>query len=158
MHNVGNLYFLRKDNVMNDPKAEIIGVYTVPQENKVKLIELSIDCPPVQVDIEQLRQQAGINGWQIAYYEHYLNKNGTELIGDCFNVPTSIEYTRLAVYLYNLKFDKPLSSQFGELKLLTESPMPDRLKNIIEEYDSEKINNKITVKLKMKYGSKECAE
>ena len=119
----------------NSRGLSIIGVYSIPETDDVKLIEIVIDRSPSSVEVDkftQLDKSIPKSSWQTAYDEHYLNENGTEVIGRFGEFPTDILFTRLAFFLHFVDFDKPLLSQFGELWLPLESPIPDRLKKIIK--------------------------
>ena len=116
-------------------KVEIVGVYAVKRSPKVKLIECIIDCPPSQVDVSKFIHPIDNmpkSSWQTAYDEHYLNENGTEIIGGFCDIPTDILFTRLVFFLHFVNLENPLLSQFGKLRLPTASSMPDRLKNLIK--------------------------
>ena len=117
-------------------KIEIVGVYTVKRKPDVKLRECIIDCPPLHVDVSKfihpLNNTPKLH-WQAAYDEHYLNENGTEVIGGFCDIPTEdTMFTRLAFFIHFVNFDNPLLSQFGKLRLPPESSMPKRLKNLIK--------------------------
>jgi hypothetical protein len=123
---------------MGDQPIKIIGVYTVDESPEVRLIEIFADCSPVVIDVGQFLQpmiDLPESYWQTAYDEKYLNEDGTEVIGEYDNLPTGTASTRLAFFLHFADFGKPLLTQlltqFGELRLPAETPMPDRLKNII---------------------------
>jgi len=116
-------------------KIEIVGVYSVKRSPQVKLIECIINCPPTHVDMAKFIHP--VNNipklhWQVAYDEHYLNENGTEVIGGFCDIPTDILFTRVAFYIHFVNFDNPLLSQFGKLRLPAESSMPRRLKNLVK--------------------------
>jgi len=118
------------------PELNIIGVYAIPEEQEVKLIEIVINCPPSKIDAGMFTQpeyDIPKSSWQVAYDEHFLNVDGTEIIGRYGDneILDGIPFTRIAFFLYFVDFDKPLLSQFGEHQLPVESPIPDRLKNII---------------------------
>ena len=120
-----------------DIKANILGVYTVPHTDKkdrVKLIEIFAECPPHHVNVNyftQIEPDVPRENWQAPYDEHYLNESGTQIIGDFSKIPSGTSFTRLAFFIHFVDLKKPLSSQFGILTFPAESPMPKRLKNII---------------------------
>jgi len=116
-------------------KIEIVGVYNVRRKPDVKLIECIIDCPPEHVDMGKFIHPLNNfpkSNWQVPYDEHYLNENGTEVIGGFCHIPTGILFTRVAFFIHFVNFDNPLLSQFGKLRLPAESSMPKRLKNLIK--------------------------
>jgi len=110
-------------------KVEVVGVYAIPETPEVKLVEVVIERPPSQVDAGMFTQT---DSEQVSYGEHYLNEDGTAVIDRFCDIPENIANTRIAFFLNNLNADKPLSSQFGDVVLPAESPMPDRLKTIIK--------------------------
>ena len=115
--------------------ASIIGVYPVKKHPEVKVIEMTLDCPPSQVDISKFIHPIDNfpkSSWQVPYDEKYLNENGTESIGGFCDVPADIPYTRLVFFLHFVNLAKPLLSPFGRLKFPEESPMPNRLRSIIK--------------------------
>ena len=125
------------DSIFCEHKIDlsIIGVYSISESDEVKLIEMLIDCTPSKVEIDKLTQpekDTPKSSWQAAYDEHYLSEDGTKVIGRFGKIPTNITYTRLAFFLHFVDFEKPLLSQFGELWLPAESPIPDRLKIIVK--------------------------
>lgn len=125
---------------MNE-KVKVIGVYHVEGYSDVHLIELEIWEKPSSIDMEEITQEIPNRerlDWQAPYDEHYLNTTGDKVIGDYFKLPVSdTQPTRLVFFMYFLDFDSPLLSQFGEIKLSSPTPMPERLKDIIvfEEVD-----------------------
>ncbi|MBN2394939.1 MAG: hypothetical protein JXC36_00565 [Candidatus Atribacteria bacterium] len=116
-------------------KTELIGVYTIPNHDDVKLIELVIeenlnDFDPIQIT----QEQKGLDkmDWQTAYDEQYLNAEGNEIIGDDFDRPNGLTRFRLVFFFHYLDFNKPLLSQYGLIKLKQVTDMPVRLSKIIE--------------------------
>lgn len=114
--------------------VEIFGVYAVNEE--VHLIEVTIHKKPSEVNVEGFTQETpGVSrdNWQVAYDEYYLNEQGDKVIGDYFEKPINDESpTRLTFFLYFLDLSLPLLTPFGQVDLPTASPMPQRLKDIIE--------------------------
>ena len=116
-------------------KIEVVGVYTVKRKPNVKLIECIIDCPPSHVDVAKFSHPVNNmpkSSWQAAYDEHYLNENGTEVIGRFCEIPADTLFTRLVFFIHFVDFENPLLSQFGKLRLPPESSMPKRLKKLIK--------------------------
>lgn len=115
--------------------VELVGVYTVAKSQDVKLIEIIVGCPPSEIDVGKITQpEEGVkeSDWQAAYDEYYLNEDGSEVVGRFGDNLADTASTRLAFFLYDVNFDKPLQTQFGKLQLPKESPMPKRLEGIIE--------------------------
>ena len=116
------------------PVTAIIGVYTISKSQEAKLIEITVDCPPSQLHIGKITQpddNTRASNWQVAYDEHYLNVDGTAVIGRFGEVPIDAPSTRLAFFLYFVNFDKPILTQFGKIQLPKETPIPNRLEKII---------------------------
>ena len=119
-----------------EPDINVIGVYQIEQKSDVHLIELIINSSPSDIDVSSFTQKdekIPEDNWQAAFYEYYLNEEGTEVIGDNLNYKSiKDEKTRMTFFMYFLDFDKPLLSQFGEISLPEPTALPERLKNIIE--------------------------
>ena len=117
------------------PTYQLIGVYPVQEEDDVYLIELLIKETPINIDISSFVQQNPAlpkSEWQVPYDEHYLNYDGTKIIGDYFNVKTLLEkYCRVAFYMYIEDFKLPLSTPFGDISLLPIKEMPERLSTLL---------------------------
>jgi len=124
--------------MINQPAIpSIIGIYEIANTPDVHLIELFLDIPPSEVNVSTFTQKDDSlpeDCWQVAYDEHYLCKDGVTVIGrfgDQFSLSKEFT-TRIAFFLYFLNFDKPLTTQFGEIALSSPKPMPERLSGIIE--------------------------
>jgi len=116
--------------------AQLLGVYPINDAPDVHLFELLIHATPKDVNVSAFTQKDESlpqDSWQVAYNEHFLNEDGTNIIGTFLdqNRLTGTE-TRLVFFLYFVDFNKPLSSQYGDLVLPTPSSMPERLAKIIE--------------------------
>ena len=71
----------------NDIK--IIGVYRVPNNSEVYLIELAINEKPSLIEVGKFTQEnpnQPRGNWQVAYDEYYLNASGDKVIGDYFSL------------------------------------------------------------------------
>lgn len=116
--------------------VQLLGVYKIKGTSDVHLFELNINTSPIDVDVSSFTQKDDKlpkDSWQTAYDEHFLNENGTKVIGTFLEQENlKGEKTRLVFFMYFIDFSKPLLSQFGEILLLEPSPMPDRLLEIIE--------------------------
>lgn len=112
----------------------LLGVYPVPEEEAVYLIELWIAAPPRQVDLSQFYQRnprLKRSDWQVPYDEHYLDPEGTTVLGDFLSrdmVPG--DETRLAFFLYTEDRSLPLTTPWGKVSLTETAAMPGRLRCI----------------------------
>ena len=114
---------------------KLIGVYQLNGFPDVSLIEIKIDVPVNIVDISSFMQpneSLPKEDWQVAYDEHFLNEDGTKVIGTMLNQGILTEQnTRVAFFMHYVNFNKPLISQYGEIKLSLPTTMPERLECII---------------------------
>lgn len=120
----------------SNPIAQLLGVYRIGGTSDVHLFELFIHSAPKDVNLSSFTQKDESlppDSWQVAYDEHFLNEEGASVIGTFLEQSrlTGSE-TRLTFFLYFVDFNKPLSSQYGDLVLPTPSPLPERLAKIIE--------------------------
>jgi hypothetical protein len=116
--------------------AHLLGVYQIDKTPDVHLFELLIYVSPKDVDVSAFTQKHDMlpkDSWQVAYDESFLNSDGTEVIGTFLNQDSlpGVE-TRIAFFMYFVDFDKPLSSQYGDIVLSPPSHVPERLLKIIE--------------------------
>jgi hypothetical protein len=118
-----------------NPIIEILGVYKINGTSDVHLIELNINISPSDLDVSSFTQKddnLSKDSWQTAYDEHFLNEDGTQVIGTFIEQDSLIgDKTRMAFFMYYIDFSKPLLSQYGELLLPEPSPMPERLSGVI---------------------------
>lgn len=116
--------------------VNVVGVYGVPEEPDVYLVEVVVDRRPSEVDVGAFTQEepgSPREDWQVPWMEHYPNADGTELAAEVFEVPDDdAAPTRLAFFLRFLAFDRPLITPFGELELPAPQPMPGRLVGKVE--------------------------
>ena len=115
---------------------QLIGIYRVENIPDVYLVELIMKIPANNVDVSSFTQRDDSipkEDWQAAYDEHFLNEDGTKVIG------TFIDHskmtgakTRVAFFMYYVDINKPLISQFGETLLSEPTSMPERLVRIID--------------------------
>lgn len=132
------IFNFKKKNQIPDSfheKSELIGIYTIPNHNDVKLIELVIDENIADFDPRQITQeQKGQDklDWQTAYDEKYLNDEGNKIIGDDFDKPNGLTRFRLVFFFHYLDFNKPLICQYGLINIKQATDLPDRLSKIIE--------------------------
>jgi len=117
--------------------VQLVGIYNIKGISDIHLLELNINTSPKDVDVSSFTQKDDTlpkDSWQTAYDEHFLNDDGTEVIGTFLEQDslTGVK-TRIAFFMYFIDFNKPLLSQYGEI-LLPEQPslIPDRLSKIIE--------------------------
>ena len=119
-------------------KMTLNGIYGVEDFEDVFLIELTINESPADVNVEEITQEiTGVDrlDWQSPWDEKYLDEKGEGIIGDLSNRPPASELTRIIFFFHNLDFDKPLQTQYGQLKLTQPLEMPLRLKTLIK-YES----------------------
>lgn len=116
--------------------VQLLGVYTINSVSDIHLLELNINSSPSDVDVSSFTQKdekLPKNSWQTAYDEHFLNDDGTEVIGTYLEHDSLIgDKTRIAFFMYFIDFNKPLLSQYGEIQLSIATPIPDRLLKIID--------------------------
>lgn len=116
--------------------VQLLGVYTINSVSDIHLLELNINSSPSDVDVSSFTQKdekLPKNSWQTAYDEHFLNDDGTEVIGTYLEYDSLIgDKTRIAFFMYFIDFNKPLLSQYGEIQLSIATPIPDRLLKIID--------------------------
>lgn len=114
--------------------VEIVGVYRVPNDIDVSLVEMTFNCPPTDLEIDKIMQKkphVKKGDEQVPYNEVYLSADGTTKIGEAFSPPKDKSTTRICFFLYFVDQRVPLSTQFGYISLPPSSDIPDRLKNII---------------------------
>jgi len=115
--------------------AQLLGVYKIQGTSDVHLLELYINNLPTDVDVSFFTQKddkLSKDSWQTAYDEHFLNEDGTQVIGTFIEQDSLIgDKTRIAFFMYFIDFRKPLLSQYGEIWLPQPSLMPERLSKII---------------------------
>ena len=95
---------------MNDPSAvSVLGVYTVPGQEDVHLLELRIDTLPSAIEVEEFTQEDPSfpkSDWQVAYDEKYLNESGDQIIGDWMDKPSDDNTpTRLTFFMHFLTLE-----------------------------------------------------
>lgn len=121
--------------------VDVVGVYSVPENKEVSLVEMLVHARPSDIDVSRFTQEAPSqprDNWQVAYDEHYLNGEGDSLLGDFLSPPEDDRArTRLTFYFYFLDPLRPLITPFGEVRLPKRVPMPDCLRRItrFEEAD-----------------------
>jgi len=85
-------------------KIDIIGIYQIPNNADVHLIELEIDEKPSLIRVGEFTQavpNSPREDWQAACDECYLNSIGDKIIGDYFRLPENDEApTKLAFFLF----------------------------------------------------------
>ena len=115
---------------------QLIGIYQVSTDQDVSLIEIKMNILAREFDVSSFTQQDDSNpreDWQVAYNEHFLNEDGTKVVGTfgCNNM-LSVVKTRVVFFMYFVDTAKPLISRYGELLLSTHVPLPERLAKIID--------------------------
>ncbi len=115
--------------------VQLLGVYKINGTSDVHLIELNINASPTDVDVSSFTQKDDKlpkDSWQTAYDEHFLDEDGTQVIGTFIEQDNLIgDITRIAFFMYFIDFCKPLLSQYGEITLPEPTSMPERLSKII---------------------------
>jgi hypothetical protein len=125
---------IAKESEMSD-KVTVIGVYPVPGNTDVHMIEVLVNARPSEFDVGKFTQENPSlpqDSWQVAWSEYYLNESGDIVIGDYFNEPSGdTESTRLVFYLFDIVFEYLLLTPFGPVSLPKSTSMPKRLERII---------------------------
>ncbi len=121
-------------------EVEVIGVYHIREHKGVALVELIVDAPPQEIDVEVFGQGDPEEGtWEPADDVRYLNAEGTLMMGDAFHPPAGKERlsTRLAFFMHDLDLERPLQTPFGRVPLPKRRPLPTRLRRTIQYHPSE---------------------
>jgi hypothetical protein len=115
--------------------VQVLGVYDVPQNTDVSLVEVLVQAKPSEVEVGEFTQEepdTPRDSWQAAYMERYLNETGDTVIGDDMDLPGDDKSpTRLTFFMYYLDTTRPMLTPFGEVNLSQRIAVPDRLKDII---------------------------
>jgi len=127
---------MTNDKGSHFPIIELIGIYKMEGFPDVCLIELLINLPPNNVDISYFMQKNNALSedlWQVAYDEHYLNIDGTKVIGMFGDQHKLMEetHTRIAFFMHFVDFEGTILSQYGEIRLMKPVQIPERLSKII---------------------------
>lgn len=106
-------------------KFEIIGVYEIPNEQHVHLLEIIHRDEIDHIDFSQFTQKINSNPLndQAAYDEKYLNSNGNEI--------SSTTTNRVIFFFHYIDFKKPFSTPTGNLVLPEKTKIPKRLSQIV---------------------------
>ena len=123
---------------MEENRVQIIGVHPVKTDDICHLIELVVKDLNGPIDMCQFTQPVDgqpQSSWQVPYMDQFLNKDGTEIIGDVMyhgnDYPNLwVGDVRFAFFIYFLDFEKPLQTPFGPVNLSKPSKMPKRLKMV----------------------------
>lgn len=120
--------------------AEILGVYLVPNNPEVHLVEIVIKGSKQKLNIYQFTQEIPNQPrkyWQVPWDEKLLDESGEVVIAnnDLLEKETNlwIGYLHLIFFFHYLDFSKPLLTPFGPLVLPKELIRPERLSKIIYE-------------------------
>lgn len=117
---------------------KLIGFYKVPDHKNVYLFEFEINSTDSDFDVGDFTQKlpnVDSMNWQVPYEEQFLNKNGTEVIGDYDADQNQNELEkpfRLVFFFHYFDLQKPLSTPFGDISAKNFEPIPKRLSDIIE--------------------------
>ena len=120
---------------MEKARFEIIGVYSVPADEPVYLIESRIHDSPGMFDLERVTQDSAEgdrSNWQVPYMEHILNDAGTEVLAGPKTASQKPQLwkglLRIAFFFHYLDLGLKLRTPFGDVPLPRPTRMPDRLK------------------------------
>ncbi len=115
----------------------VIGLYEVPGNPDVDLVEVEADRAPSNVDLGAFTQeQAGVDraNWQVPYDERYLNLDGTREIGTHWAMGWRPQAgqdepatTRVVFFLHLLDSTRALSTPDGDVSLPKRQALPERL-------------------------------
>jgi hypothetical protein len=126
---------VERDMVLNTT-PQLIGIYQVKSMPDVSLIEIKINIPASEVNVSSFTQQddsISKEDWQVAYDEHFLNGDGTKVIGTFIDHSNLVAAeARIAFFMYFVDVSKPLISQYGEIFLSAPIQIPERLAKIID--------------------------
>lgn len=110
-------------------KIEVIGVYVVPNHDRVHLLEIKTEETAIDFGLfTQEDKEQPAESWQTAYDELFLNSRGDKII----DLNTGF---RATFFFHHLDFNKPFRTPFGEVKLPASEAMPERLKKVIQYHD-----------------------
>lgn len=119
------------------PGVNIVGVYAVPGEPGVHLVELLVSGSDGIFDVSLFTQELSDqpeSNWQVAYDEHLLDGSGGSIIDDAFSDRSNTSLwtgsVRLVFFFHDMDFSKPLKTPFGEIEVPGETPIPERLSAI----------------------------
>ena len=116
--------------------TRLIGVYEVPNNPDVSLIEVEVDRSPSRVDVGGFTQEdpgQDRSSWQVPYDERYLDESGSHEIGERWlgwtPEPGADEPagTRLVFFFHFLDMTRPLMTPDGDTALPSRTSMPSRL-------------------------------
>jgi hypothetical protein len=117
--------------------VSIVGVYPVPRNPDVDLVEIEIDRPPSKVDLDKFTQEdqnVDRSSWQVPYDERFLNSDGTDEISERWAVGWSARpgvkearTTRLVFFFHFLDAKRPLVTPDGKVALPSRTKRPSRL-------------------------------
>lgn len=115
-------------------EVEVIGIYSIPNEKDIYLIELIVHQPPSLVDLNSFLlkdENTDRNDWQAPFDEYYLDEKGETIIGDFYNHKSLLCcLTRVTFFMYMESLGKILSTPYGDILLDTVTNLPPRLSMI----------------------------
>lgn len=109
----------------------IVGVYPVASPEPCHLIEIAVSHCQTNLDICSITQAAEgqpRSNWQVPYDECFLDVAGKQSICPVrSDEQPDVDQFRLAFFFHDLDLTRPLQTPAGNLDLLSETPLPDRL-------------------------------
>ena len=116
---------------------DVLGVHPVDGRSDVHMLEVLVRQPAGSFDVSEFVQQDPTqprSNWQSLWDEHYLSDDGEQVLPTRWPAApgSTSEMTRLAFFMFFLAFDRPLLTPYGPVVLPAPTPMPDRLRRLIE--------------------------
>ncbi len=125
--------------------VEVVGAHPVASANDdypCHLIEVIVHNCNAKFDVGEFTQE--IQGkprenWEAPYLEQFLDHSGRNVVADWFTVDDHADVwhgdVRLAFFLHNVDFSRPLLTPFQAIELPNETYSPARLLDIEFSYD-----------------------
>lgn len=103
--------------------VKVIGVYPVAGDQDTCMIEVIVKASASEFEIEMFSQDGNS-----AYGEHYLSSDGSQVISS----ESESQIARLVFLMNNVSVERPLFTPFGPVAMPNLTPMPGRLRGIID--------------------------
>ena len=116
-------------------KGVLVGIYSYDLEQKIYLLEMTINEMPKSVDLSLFFQEdTGLpkSEWQAPYNEQYLSSDGKTILGDFLSkeiIPG--DETIVVFFMFLATLSTPLSTPYGEFSLTNVQCLPERLSRIV---------------------------